>query len=264
MAAIREFEGKTKDDAVANACKELGVSEKEFKVEVLSYGSTGIFGLVGTKKAKIRVILPETPETEAVEEVPEAKPVKETPETSDEFDTPKGPEISDKTEDLDAVAELARKTVFDIISHMIDDPVVSVGKDDGGVRLKIEASNAAILIGRHGRTLDALQYVVRKIVRKKTNTKAPISFDVEGYRDRRKESLTQLALRLGEKVKRTGKPATISPMNAYDRRIVHVALKDDGKLRTQSRGGGLFRKLVIFPQKKPRQSKGSQQAAKSG
>jgi spoIIIJ-associated protein len=83
-----------------------------------------------------------------------------------------------------------------------------------------------------------------------------ISFDVEGYRDRRKESLTQLALRLGEKVKRSGKPATISPMNAYDRRIVHIALKDDRLVRTQSKGGGEFRKLVIFPQKK-QQHRGS-------
>jgi len=172
-------------------------------------------------------------------------------------------EPSDEPEDIDTVAELARQTLHDVISFIVDDPVVSVAKDDGSIRLKIEASNAAILIGRHGRTLDALQYVVRKIVRKKTNTKAPISFDVEGYRDRRKESLTQLALRLGEKVKRSGKPATISPMNAYDRRIVHVALKDDSKLRTQSRGGGLFRKLVIFPQKRQRQNKGSRQASRA-
>ncbi len=127
---------------------------------------------------------------------------------------------------------------------------MAVAKHPDNIRLKIEASNPAILIGRHGRTLDALQYLVRKIVRKKHNTKMRISFDVEGYRDRRKESLTQLALRLGEKVKLSGKPATISPMNAYDRRLVHIALKDDTLVKTQSKGGGEFRKLVIFPQKK--------------
>jgi len=240
MAAIHEFEGKTKDEAVRNACEELGISEDELDVEVLSYGSTGIFGLVGAKKARIKVTLPEVLEPEIDEVIPEA---------------------SDEPEDIDTVAELARQTLYDVISFIVEDPVVSVAKDDGSIRLRIEASNAAILIGRHGRTLDALQYVVRKIVRKKTNTKAPISFDVEGYRDRRKESLTQLALRLGEKVKRSGKPATISPMNAYDRRIVHIALKDDSKLRTQSRGGGLFRKLVIFPQKKQRQNKGYREAS---
>ena len=85
---------------------------------------------------------------------------------------------------------------------------------------------------------------------KKTKTTLRISIDVGGYRDRRKVSLTQLALRLGEKVKRSGKPATISPMNAYDRKIVHVALQDDNRVRTQSMGTGSFRKLVIFPQMK--------------
>jgi spoIIIJ-associated protein len=161
-------------------------------------------------------------------------------------------EASDTGDETEAVAETARRTLEDIISSIVDDAKVTVAKYPDSIRLKIEANNPAILIGRHGRTLDALQYLVRKIVRKKHNTKVRISFDVEGYKDRRRESLTQLALRLGEKVKRSGKPATISPMNAYDRRIVHIALKDDALVRTQSKGGGLFRKLVILPQKKQR------------
>jgi spoIIIJ-associated protein len=232
MVASYEFEAKTKEEAVRKACEELGISEDKLDIEVVSYGSTGIFGLVGAKKAKIKVTLPEVAEPE-----PEPKPEEEKEEI---------------TADVDDVVELARRTLQDIISFVLDGAVVTAAKDGHGLRLRIETDNPAILIGRHGRTLDALQYVVRKIVRKKTNTKMPIAFDVEGYRDRRKESLTQLALRLGEKVKRSGKPATISPMNAYDRRIVHVALKDDAAVKTQSRGGGLFRKLVIFPQKKQR------------
>jgi spoIIIJ-associated protein len=236
MAAHHEFEGKTKEDAVRKACEALGVSEDDIEIEVVSYGSTGIFGLVGAKKAKVKVTLTEPLEPEVVEE--------ERTETETE--------TVDMEREADAVAEIARKTLFEVIEFIVDDATVSVAKDGGGIRLRIEASNPAILIGRHGRTLDALQYIVRKIVRKKTDTRVPISFDVEGYRDRRKESLTQLALRLGEKVKKSGKPATISPMNAYDRRIIHVALKDDTALKTQSRGGGLFRKLVIFPQKKQR------------
>ena len=211
MTAHYEFEGKTKDEAVRNACEELGVSEDSLDIEVLSYGSTGIFGLVGARKAKIKVTL-----TDAVEP---------------EIDMDE-PEILESVDETDAVAEIARTTLNEIIDFIVDDATVSVAKDGNGIRLRIEASNAAILIGRHGRTLDALQYIVRKIVRKKTNTKVPTSFDVEGYRDRRKESLTQLALRLGEKVKKSGKPATISPMNAYDRRIIHIALKDDASVRT--------------------------------
>jgi spoIIIJ-associated protein len=242
MLASYEFEGKTKEEAIRSACEELGVSEEKLRIEVLSYGSTGIFGLVGAKKAQVRVTLRDA--SDAKREAPEAKPQPEVVEAPGEEET---------GEEIEAVAETARRTLDEIISHIVEDATVAVAKNPDSIRLKIDAGNPAILIGRHGRTLDALQYLVRKIVRKKHNTKMRISFDVEGYRDRRKESLTQLALRLGEKVKRSGKPATISPMNAYDRRIVHIALKDDSSVRTQSKGGGEFRKLIIFPKKKQQQ-----------
>jgi len=240
MLASYEFEGKTKEEAIRSACEELGVSEEKLRIEVLSYGSTGIFGLVGAKKAQVRVTLRDA--SEAKRDIPITKP--------DVAEVQGDEETSDPEEQREAVAETARSTLEEVISYIVDDATVAVAKNPDSIRLKIEAANPAILIGRHGRTLDALQYLVRKIVRKKHNTKMRISFDVEGYRDRRKESLTQLALRLGEKVKRSGKPATISPMNAYDRRIVHIALKDDTLVRTQSKGGGEFRKLVIFPQRK--------------
>lgn len=227
-----EFEGKTRDEAIRRACHELGVEEDQLEIEVLSCGSTGIFGLVGAKKAKVKVVLKATGEVASRTWV----------ET--EAEAPGSPEEAEE------VAELARKTLERIVSAMVDDASVQVESGSGGVRLKIGTSNPAIIIGRHGRTLDAIQYIVRRVVRKQRRTKVAISFDVEGYRDRRKESLTQLALRLGEKVKRSGKPATISPMNPYDRRIVHIALKDDACLKTQSKGGGLFRELIIFPEKR--------------
>jgi spoIIIJ-associated protein len=230
MLASYEFEGKTKEEAIRSACEQLGVSEEKLEIEVLSYGSTGIFGLVGAKKAQIRVTMREAQEAGIADE---ERPTKD---------------------DIEAIAETAKRISEDVLSYIVDDAVVTVEKHPDMIKLKIEANNPAILIGKHGRTLDALQYILRKIVRKKMNTKVRISFDVEGYRDRRKASLTQMAMRLGEKVKRSGKPATISPMNAYDRRIVHIALKDDTSVRTQSKGGGLFRKLVISPQKKEKQS----------
>jgi spoIIIJ-associated protein len=257
MLASYEFEGKTKEEAIKNACEELGVSEGKLEIEVLSYGSTGIFGLVGAKKAQIKVTLREAKKTRIDEERP--KPVKKEdekkPDQKEDEEKPDQKEDEEKPvkeEELEAVAEIAQKTSEEIISYVVDDATVTVEKSPDVIKVRIDAGNAAILIGKHGRTLDALQFIIRKIVRKKTNTKVRISFDVEGYRDRRKASLTQMALRLGEKVKRSGKPATISPMNAYDRRIIHIALKDDTSVKTQSKGGGLFRKLVILPQKRAR------------
>jgi spoIIIJ-associated protein len=243
-----EFEGKTKEEAIRSACEELGVSEEKLEIEVLSYGSTGIFGLVGAKKAQIKVTLLEAQEAEI-----DTKPkVEVRSEVRSEVKVDEGQPEKKDDDDLEAIAEVAQRTSEDVISYIVDDATVTVEKSPDAIKVIIGAGNAAILIGKHGRTLDALQFVIRKIVRKKTNTKVRISFDVEGYRDRRKASLTQMALRLGEKVKRSGKLATISPMNAYDRRIVHIALKDDTSVRTQSKGGGLFRKLVILPQKRER------------
>jgi spoIIIJ-associated protein len=250
MSASYEFEGKTKEEAIKSACEKLGVSEGKLEIEVLSYGSTGIFGLVGAKKAQIKVTLREAKKARIDEERP--KPVKKEDEERPKPVKKEDEDKPDQKEDLEAVAEIAQKTSEEIISCVVDDATVTVEKHPDVIKVRIDASNAAILIGKHGRTLDALQFIIRKIVRKRTNSKVRISFDVEGYRDRRKASLTQMAVRLGEKVKRSGKPATISPMNAYDRRIVHIALKDDTSVKTQSKGGGLFRKLVVLPQKRAR------------
>lgn len=225
MSHEYEFEGKTKEDAVRKACEELGLSEDELEIEVVSYGSTGIFGLVGVKKAKIRVTAPERPEVETGQATPEA-------------------------DEHEEVAGIAKNALERIVSFIVDGASVAVETQHDSISLTVEGGNSAILIGKHGRTLDAIQYLVQKIVHKEKKTRLRISVDVEGYRDRRKASLTQLALRLGEKAKRSGKPATISPMNAYDRRIVHIALKDDNGVRTQSMGTKSYRKLVIYPQRK--------------
>jgi spoIIIJ-associated protein len=237
MTSAYEFEGKTKEEAISKASDALGVSEDQLDVEVLSYGSTGIFGLVGVKKAKIKVTLVDSPEAEIKAALPE------TPEAEIKEQRP-------SAEAPEAVAELAKGALEQIISFIVDGATVSVQTKADRIRLKVKGGNSALLIGKHGRTLDALQYIVHRIVHKQQKTRVRVTVDVEGYRDRRKDSLTQLALRLGEKVKRSGKPATISPMNAYDRRIIHVALKDHTGVRTQSSGTGSLRKLVIYPQRK--------------
>jgi spoIIIJ-associated protein len=241
MAAEYEFEGKTKEEAVAIACEELGLSEDRLEIDVVSYGSTGIFGLVGVKKARIKVSVPD------MMSVPDMKKAK----------TEKGPPVREEAKEGD-IAEIAKGALEKIISFIVEDVTVAAETKSDSLRLRVEGGNSALLIGKHGRTLDALQYILQRIVHKQKRTRLRISIDVEGYRDRRTASLTQMALRLGEKVKRSGKPATISPMNAYDRRIIHIALKDNAGVKTQSMGSGSFRKLVIYPQKKRKQSANSQ------
>ena len=94
-----------------------------------------------------------------------------------------------------------------------------------------------------------MQYLVEKIINKQCSGRTRVQVDVENYMEDRKEKLQGLALRLAEKVKRSGKPVTIGQMTGHDRRIVHLTLKDDNKIRTQSMGEGFIRKLVIFPKK---------------
>ena len=113
----------------------------------------------------------------------------------------------------------------------------------------MHGGNSAVLIGKRGQTLEAIQYIVEKIVNKNRKGRVSIHIDVEGYLEKRRISLQRLAVKMAEKVKRTGKSVAIGQMNAYDRRIVHIALQDDNTVRTQSKGEGFLKKLIIFPRK---------------
>ncbi len=145
--------------------------------------------------------------------------------------------------------DLGREALQRIIDLVTTDATVSVQEGTARIFFKVNGGHAAILIGKHGQTLEAIQYIVEKIVNKQQKERVRIHIDIEGYLKNRRISLQKLAARMAEKVKRTGKPATIDPMNAHDRRIVHIALKDDSKVRTQSVGEGFLRKLVILPKR---------------
>ncbi len=120
---------------------------------------------------------------------------------------------------------------------------------DGKIALRIEGDKSGLLIGRRGKTLDALQYIVNKIVNKALDKKTYVVVDSENYRKRREESLTQLALNMGDKAKKIMKPVSTNLLNPHDRRIVHLTLKEDDNLDTKSRGEGLLKKVVIIPKK---------------
>ena len=114
----------------------------------------------------------------------------------------------------------------------------------------ISGGDSGVLIGKRGQTLEALQYLLEKMVNKKSKNRVRVLVDVEGYLDKRKNNLEQMASRMADKAKRTQKPVTIGQMNAHDRRIVHIHLKDESGVRTQSIGEGYYRKLMIFPKKR--------------
>lgn len=219
-----EFEGKNTEEAIEHACRELDVPRDELEIEVLEPGSAGIFGLVGGRKARVRVRI-------VKEEAEEPAPPAEVPASDEE------------------AVRVAKGTLEKILSLIPIEAAVDIAQEDGKIALKIQGDRSGILIGRKGRTLDAIQFLVNKIVTKALDRKVQVVIDSEDYRDRRKESLTQMALKMGEKVKRLKKPMATNPLNPHDRRIVHLALRDDAELDTKSRGEGVLKKVVILPKK---------------
>jgi spoIIIJ-associated protein len=220
-----ETEAKTAEEAIHKACEELGVSREDLEVEVLSNGSSGFLGL-GAKNAKIRATVKE----KAAPPISEVRPPR-------------------AASDLQA-AETAKKTLQDILRLLEMEATVELKEDPERILLDIKGDGSGLLIGRKGQTLDAIEYLINKIVHKDAEDKKRIVVDTENYRLRREDSLVQLARRLAEKAKRMGRPVTISPMSAHDRRIIHLALQDDKTLRTWSTGSGLYRKVIISPEKK--------------
>ncbi|MDP3183554.1 MAG: RNA-binding cell elongation regulator Jag/EloR [Desulfobaccales bacterium] len=208
---FQEFEGKTTEAAIENACAHFQVAPEQLEIEIVSVGSGGIFGL-GRSKAKIRAALRGEPE--------------------------------------ESLLPLAQEILEGLIEKMGESAQITAGQEADRINLKIETEDAGLLIGKQGQTLDALQYLVTKILAKKTRRKVRVSIDVEAYRARHHQALAHLALKYGEKVKRSGKPITLDPMNPYDRRIVHLALQGDKDLKTMSRGEGLYKKVVISPVRK--------------
>ena len=235
-----EFEGKTTEDAIQNAARELDLPVEELSVDVIEPGSAGIFGLVGGRKAKIRVTL----KTEA-ELAEEGEEEEEREEEQDEQDR-----AEKKEEPQDVDVTFAQKTLEDLLALIPVEATVAATRGPQRITLKIQGDRSGLLIGRKGKTLDALQFLVNKIVSKALDKKIDVVIDSENYRHRREDALTQLALKMGDKAKRNKKPVTTNPMNPHDRRLVHLTLKDDEHLETRSRGEGLMKRVVIIPKDK--------------
>ena len=147
-------------------------------------------------------------------------------------------------------AETGRVIIEKIIGTMTAGASVRVSQEDRRLRYNIEGGDLGIMIGKRGQTLAAIHYLVEKIINKNFRQRIRIDIDVGGYMLNRRQNLRQLALRMAQKARQSGKPATVGQMNAHDRRIIHMILKDDASVRTQSVGEGHIRKLMIFPNRR--------------
>jgi spoIIIJ-associated protein len=231
-----EKEAKSAEEAIEEICKELGKKREELDFEVIEEKSRGIFGLMGNKRVKVRAIPKESPENQET-----ARMTRQEDQGTEE--------VSEERTDDDVLSYA--KMVLERIITEIQVPAQVEGRLEGEViYLDIKGDGSGLLIGRHGQTLDALQYIAGKIVGKHLGKKKMVVVDTEKYRERREENLAQLARRMGEKAKSTGRAVSLQPMNASDRRLVHLALKHDHDIETRSEGEGSLKSIKIFPRKR--------------
>ncbi|MBR3918596.1 MAG: protein jag [Clostridia bacterium] len=251
--AFVEMTAKTVDEAVAKALKELNITAEEAVVEVLEEGKKGFLGMF-SKDAKVRVTAKEVAapvveeiteeevkvevETEVEETVKEEAPAATEERAARE---PKKFVVNDE-----AVAK-AREFLQKVFNAMKIEVVMEkfVNKNDGTVTFKLHGADMGILIGKHGQTLDSLQYLTNLVANKNSAERVRVIIDVEDYRDRRIETLNRLAYRLADKVKRSGERVALEPMNPHERKIIHMALQNDRRVTTLSEGDEPYRHVVI-------------------
>lgn len=143
--------------------------------------------------------------------------------------------------------EIAGKLMKELLEVMGVKANVEVSLKGGDLFFQISGEKEEILIGKHGHTLESLQFLFSRMVNKQLKEGMRVFVDVNHYKERRADSLTKMAVRLGERVKRAEKPLTIGPFNSHDRRIIHLALKEEPTLATESLGDGEMKRMRIVP-----------------
>ena len=220
------FTGKNVDDAITKALVELGVTSDRLEYEVVEKGSSGFIG-IGSKPAKINArIKQEATNTETVNVAVE--------------------KVANNPEDVEKVAVDFLKKVFEAMNLTVK---INVTVNDDQVDIDLVGDDMGVLIGKRGQTLDSLQYLVSLVINKKSDKYMRVKLDTENYRERRKETLENLAKNIAFKVKRTKRPVSLEPMNPYERRVIHSALQNDRYVTTRSEGDEPFRHVVVVLKK---------------
>lgn len=261
-----EATGKTIEDAVRSGLVRLGLMEEEVTIEVLAEPKSGFLGF-GSKPAKVRLTekaRKNAPIYDIEEEERKAAPPAESkaaeaaPAEDVTAETPKEPveepaaveaEPAEETFTAEEAAAKAKAFLQDVLRNMGIEVMIEKMIKSDKIILHLHGKNLGILIGKHGQTLDALQYLTNLTTNQGEETRHFIMLDVENYRQRREETLKQLAVRLAGRVKRSGEKVVLEPMNGYERKIIHVALQNEAHVRTESEGQDPYRHVVIYYEK---------------
>lgn len=239
--------GKTVEEALEKALVALGRSVDEVDYEVLEQPSRGFFGLFGGRMARLRVTEKQAapdasafaaPAAAAAQPARPARPGQEVPDATPAAGTPR------------ARAEQFLRDIFRCMGLTV---AMSARETDEGYVYDLSGESLGILIGKHGQTLDALQYLTNLAANRGCEEgRIHVILDVEGYRSRREETLRRLAVHLAEKACRIHAEVRLEPMNRHERKIIHMALQDNYRVSTYSDGDEPYRCVVIAPKRRRR------------
>ena len=279
---FKEFSAKTVDEAITKACLDFETSSENLEIQVLFEGSSGFLGF-GAKPARINVrrkevSLPEEPVIEEAVPVKEERkeaPKEERKEAKKEFKSEPRREpkrepkkdarkaeafkedvkleheerkVVERTEEeITAVKADAEKFLSGVFKAMELEVEIKMEykSAEGNLEIEFLGEDMGILIGKRGQTLDSLQYLTSLVVNKGRQGYIRVKLDTEDYRNRRKETLENLAKSIAYKVRKTRKPVSLEPMNPYERRIIHSALQGNRYVETYSEGNEPYRHVVV-------------------
>ncbi len=208
---VIEVEGRTPDDATKKAMAELGIRDtSKVTVEIIDPGKSGIFGFGVSRPAKVRIYYNESTEN---------------------------------------VGAKVKELLLALLSRMdIEGGVKDLKESESKVYVELESkTSSGLLIGKKGKTLEALQFMINLMINNSTGSEKKIILDIESYRDKREKALKKMSRDIAFKVIKTGRPMILEPMNPFERRLIHLTLQNDKRVTTKSEGQGIYRKIKISP-----------------
>ena len=259
-----QVSAKTVEDAVLEAAMKLATTREHLEYEVIEKGSAGFLGF-GAKPAVIKARALSDEEIEKAEKQPEPVQEVEKQEVKKELKKEIKKEVKkaepveeEKVEKIEEPAPVKKeavpgkeisaedflKDVFKAMDMVVDIKVTE-NKEEKTMDIELSGEEMGVLIGKRGQTLDSLQYLVSLVVNKYSDDYIRVKIDTENYRERRKETLENLARNIAYKVKRTRKTVSLEPMNPYERRVIHSALQNDRYVTTHSEGEEPYRRVVV-------------------
>lgn len=231
----------TVEEAISRGAAELGIPEADLQVEVLDEGGKGFLG-ISSRQARVRLSVGIPSEVPYSQEEPG-------PEDSSRA----SPEAASSDDDAEAV-RVAHDTVVELVQRLGLEAQVTAewGEKDPEARIRpllvdVQGDDLGILIGRGGETLTALQYISRLIVAKELERPVAVVIEIEGYRARREQQLSRMAQKMAAQATELERTMELEPMPPNERRIIHVALRDNPAVTTESIGEGSGRKVTIIP-----------------